>query len=350
MFYRKYRPQHLTELDTEDVKTQLTSILKSPVIPHAFLFTGPRGTGKTSTARIVAKILNAEVNKNGITSLQVDTADPNVKAIADGNSADVIEIDAASNRKIDDIRELIAQLKFSPLAAKYKVYIIDEVHMLTKEAFNALLKSLEEPPAYTVFILATTEIEALPKTIVSRCIRINFNKAQRKDIVHMLERIAVGEHLTLEKESLDLIAHIAEGSFRDAAKMLEIVALGGDLSPLAVQRALGISIQTNDLLLSLTKHNATEALQWITKASEQGSDFKFIIEQLLGTLHTELLSKHNIDKGSDELTSFTVKQIASLISLLQKAYSQLKITPIASLPLEIAVVDYCSQQEAPIKN
>ncbi len=350
MFYRKYRPQHLTELDTEDVKEQLTSILKSPVIPHAFLFTGPRGTGKTSTARIVAKIVNAEINKDGITSLQVDTTDPNVKAIAEGNSADVIEIDAASNRKIDDIRELIAQLKFSPLAAKYKVYIIDEVHMLTKEAFNALLKSLEEPPAHTIFILATTEVDALPKTIVSRCIRINFNKAQRKDIIHMLERIAKGEKLSLEKESLDLIAHIAEGSFRDAAKMFEIVALGGDMSPLAVQKALGITIQTNELLVACIKRDDTSALQWITKAAEQGSDFKFIIEQLLGTLHTELLAKHNIDKGSEELASFSIKQIALLISLLQKAYGQLKISPIASLPLEIAVVEYCSQQEAPIKN
>lgn len=350
MFYRKYRPQHLTELDTQTVKDQLTSILKAKIIPHAFLFTGPRGTGKTSTARIVAKILNAEENKNGIVTLEVNAQDPNVKAITDGTSADVIEIDAASNRKIDDVRELIAQLKFAPLAAKYKVYIVDEVHMLTKEAFNALLKSLEEPPVHTIFILATTEVDALPKTIVSRCMRINFNKAQREDIVHMLDRIAKGEGLSIEKESLDLIAHMAEGSFRDAAKTLEIVALSGDTSPLAIQKTLGINIDHITLLAALCTSNAADSLNWIVKASQQGSDFKFIIEQLLDTLHTELLAKHAIEKSIPELEHMSVKQLAFLISLLQKAYSQLKITPIASLPLEIAVVEYCAQQEASIKN
>jgi DNA polymerase-3 subunit gamma/tau len=350
MFYRKYRPRTLSELDTKEVQDQLSSILKASTIPHAFLFTGPRGTGKTSTARIVAKVLNAEVNKEKITVLDVDTKDPNVKAIAEGSSADVIEIDAASNRKIDDVRELIAQLKFAPLAAKYKVYIIDEVHMLTKEAFNALLKSLEEPPAHTIFILATTEVDALPKTIVSRCIRINFNKAREEDVIHMLDRITKGEKLSVEKESLELIAKAADGSFRDAAKMLEIAVLNEDTSMQGIQHSLGVSDTTMELLICLAKNNPTEALQWITKAAQQGSDFRFIIEQLLNMLHIQLLAKHNIEKESEELKSMTVKQIALLISLLQKAYGQLKITPIASLPLEIAIVEYCSQQEAPIKN
>ncbi|KXK09428.1 MAG: DNA polymerase III subunit tau [Microgenomates bacterium OLB23] len=350
MFYRKYRPQNLTELDTQSVKDQLMSILKSPVIPHAFLFTGPRGTGKTSTARIVAKILNAETNKDKIIAFDVDPQDPQVKAISEGNSADVIEIDAASNRKIDDVRELISQLKFSPLAAKYKVYIIDEVHMLTKEAFNALLKSLEEPPTHTIFILATTEVDALPKTIVSRCMRIHFNKAQRADILHMLTRIAQGEHIAIEQESLELIAHIAEGSFRDAAKTLEIVALGGNTSLQSVQHTLGIYLNTVDLLAALTNKDTAAALTWIKKAAEQGSDFKFVIEQMLDTLHAELLSRHGLDTARPELAALTVKQLAQLISLLQKAYTQLKITPIASLPLEMAAVEYCSQQEATIKN
>jgi len=350
MFYRKYRPNNLSDLDTAYVKEQLTSILKSTTIPHAFLFTGPRGTGKTSTARIVAKILNAAVNREKITTLEVDVSDQNVKAIAEGNSADVVEMDAASHRKIDDIRDLIAQLKFAPLVGKYRVYIIDEVHMLTKEAFNALLKSLEEPPSHTVFILATTEVDALPKTIVSRCIRINFNRAERNDIVHMLERIVKGENLTLQKESLDVIAHIAEGSFRDAAKMLEIVSLNDDTSPEAIKKSLGVSTNMTDLLLSLAHNDPTAALQWVMSAREQGTDFKFIIEQLLDILHNELLSKYHIEKGSKELASLTVKQSALLISLLQKAYGQLKISPIASLPLELALVEYCAQQEALIKN
>jgi DNA polymerase-3 subunit gamma/tau len=222
--------------------------------------------------------------------------------------------------------------------------------MLTKEAFNALLKSLEEPPSHTVFILATTEVDALPKTIVSRCIRINFNRAERNDIVHMLERIVKGENLTLQKESLDVIAHIAEGSFRDAAKMLEIVSLNDDTSPEAIKKALGVSTNMTDLLLSLAHNDPTAALQWVMSAREQGTDFKFIIEQLLDILHNELLSKYHIEKGSKELASLTVKQSALLISLLQKAYGQLKISPIASLPLELALVEYCAQQEALIKN
>lgn len=350
MFYRKYRPATLAELDTRRIKEQLASILKTAVIPHAFLFTGPRGTGKTSTARIVAKILNADVNKKKITTLDPDKKDPNIIAISQGNSADVVEIDAASHRKIDDVRELIAQLKFAPLASKYKVYIVDEVHMLTKEAFNALLKSLEEPPAHTIFILATTEAEALPKTILSRCIRINFSKAEQEDIVAMLKRICQGEKLKIDESNLAFIAQAADGSFRDAAKTLEIVALGGDMSTEAIRTLLGSSSSVENLLRFVAECKTSEALSWIAEAASQGSDFKFIIENLLSLLHNLLLAKHNIKSEQLIKIDLTIKQIALLMSLLQKAYGQLKITPIASLPLEIAIIDYMAQQEISIKN
>ena len=157
MYYLKYRPRTLSELDNTAVKERIEKILSSKSLPHAFLFTGPKGTGKTSTARIIAKILNAEENKNGVTTMDPSQDDTQVAAIAKSSSADVIELDAASNRKIDDIRQIVSDLRFTPMSSKYKIYIIDEVHMLTKEAFNALLKSLEEPPESKIFILATTE-------------------------------------------------------------------------------------------------------------------------------------------------------------------------------------------------
>ena len=345
MYYTTYRPKSLSELDTAKIRDQLTAVLSSDRIPHAFLFSGPRGTGKTSTARIVAKILNAEVNQKKIANLNPPEKDPNVIAITQGSSADVVEIDAASNRKIDDVRELIAQLKFSPLVARYKIYIVDEVHMLTKEAFNAFLKSLEEPPAHTIFILATTEPDALPKTILSRCMRINFDKAAHSDIVSMLQRICKGEKLKVDKEALELIATAADGSFRDAAKTLELAALGKDTGAAAIRTLLGSHGRVEELLSFIAQNKTREALTWISAAATDGSDFKFIIENLLSFLHALLLAHYKIKDATPIKIDLSVKQIASLISLLQKAYAQLKITPITSLPLEIAIVEYIAEQE-----
>ncbi len=343
MFYLKYRPQTIKELDSASVRERIEKILASEHIPHAFLFTGPKGTGKTSTARIVAKVLNAHVNKNGITTLEPKADDENVQAIAKDMSPDVVEIDAASHRKIDDIRDIIAQLKFAPITSRYKIYIIDEVHMLTKEAFNALLKSLEEPPESTIFILATTEADALPKTITSRCVVIPFLEAQEADIISMLQRISKSEKLKIEDDALSFIAHYAGGSFRDAAKTLELASYEGDLSLDNIKKIVGHTTNHEELLHLIEGKKLSDALQWCEKQRESGSDFKILITALLDELHKQLLLKNKIDITVKNEYNFSIKNIAKLISLLQQAYTQLKYSPISSLPLELALIDFIEQ-------
>lgn len=179
MYYQKYRPQTIDQIDNETIRTQLKNILSKKTISHSWLLTGPKGTGKTSTARLLAKSINCLENlyaQKGTSEEPCNNCE-HCKLITSGNAIDVIEMDGASNRKIDDIRQLIDQVKFAPAHMRYKVYIIDEVHMLTNESFNALLKTLEEPPQSTIFILATTELDKLPKTIISRCLRLNFTHA-----------------------------------------------------------------------------------------------------------------------------------------------------------------------------
>lgn len=200
VLYRKYRPQKLADLDSEKIRERLTRVLSASYFPHAFLFSGPKGTGKTSAARIVAKALNCEKNKKQRTknkeqktkNKEQRTKNSEVEpcnscesciSITEGRNLDILEIDAASNRGIEEIRDLREKIKLAPVSAKYKVYIIDEVHMLTNEAFNALLKTLEEPPGHAVFILATTEPDKLLPTIISRCIRLNFHKAVKDEII-----------------------------------------------------------------------------------------------------------------------------------------------------------------------
>nr|MBP9719397.1 DNA polymerase III subunit gamma/tau [Candidatus Levybacteria bacterium] len=223
VFYRKYRPQTIEELDSEDVKKTLQSILTTGSIPHAFLFTGPKGLGKTSTARIVAKYVNCQgkEEKNVKPCNQCESC----LSITNGTNLDVLEIDGASNRGIDEMRDLREKIRLLPVSANKKVYIIDEVHMLTTEAFNALLKTLEEPPLHAMFILCTTEPHKVPATILSRCFHIQFKKATTPDLVHAFERIIKAENVEAEPEALIRIASFADGSFRDGVKVLEEIVL-----------------------------------------------------------------------------------------------------------------------------
>ena len=211
--YRKWRPQGFDALvGQEAVRTALTNALETGRIAHAYLFAGPRGTGKTSTAKILAKAVNCE---HGPTPNPCNECQ-NCVRINDGTSMDVFEIDAASNRGIDEIRDLREKVAFAPVSGRYKVYIIDEVHMLTTEAFNALLKTLEEPPPHVIFILATTEPHKIPATIHSRCQRFDFRRVTDADIVKRLREVADGSGIAADDDALQLIAVQADGGMRDA--------------------------------------------------------------------------------------------------------------------------------------
>ena len=218
VLYQKWRPKIFSDVVGQD---HITLTLKNSLIrdkyAHAYLFTGPRGTGKTSTARILAKALNTDIDPSGEPLLETQIS----QEIDSGKFLDLIEIDAASNRRIDDIRSLLENVQFMPSTGKYKVYIIDEVHMLTNEAFNALLKTLEEPPPQVIMILATTEIQKLPETIVSRCQRYDFRNVSDSHIVDRLKHISESEKIECEDELLWFIAQNSSGSLRDACNLLE---------------------------------------------------------------------------------------------------------------------------------
>jgi len=239
---RRWRPQQFNELiGQEHVSKTLANAIETGRIAHSYIFAGPRGIGKTTTARILAKALNCE---KGPTSTPCDTCSP-CQSIIKGTSLDVLEIDGASNRGIDEIRNLRENIRFTPSQGKYRIYIIDEVHMLTKEAFNALLKTLEEPPKHAIFIFATTEIFRVPATILSRCQRFDFKRIAIKTIIDQLQRICTAENITIEADALLQIAKKAEGSMRDAQSILDqIISYSGEnISAAQVSTALGIISQ-----------------------------------------------------------------------------------------------------------
>ncbi|OGD03564.1 DNA polymerase III, subunit gamma and tau, partial [Candidatus Amesbacteria bacterium RIFCSPHIGHO2_02_FULL_47_9] len=230
--YLKYRPQKIAELDLKSVRERLEAMVKSGRdLPHAWLFSGPRGTGKTSTARILAKYVNCRGKDKPCNKCETCVS------ITNGSCPDVIEIDAASNRGIDEIRQLRERVGLAPMTTDYKVYIIDEAHMLTTEAANALLKTLEEPPEHVLFVLCTTESEKLPETVVSRCAVVRFGRPSIDEISDRLEKVAKSEKVKLDLGDIKEIAAAARGSFRDAVKLFEQVMLGeGD-----VKKMLGAS-------------------------------------------------------------------------------------------------------------
>ena len=216
VLYRKYRPNNFDSLiGQKHVVEILKNSIKENKVAHAYLFSGPRGTGKTSTARILAKTINCLNNKNGVACEECE----NCKSF--GTNPDIIEIDAASNNGVEEIRELINNVKIMPTSLKYKIYIIDEVHMLSQSAFNALLLTLEEPPEHVIFILATTNLESVPITILSRCQRFDFRKINEKDIIDRLEYICKEENISYELDGLKEIAILADGGLRDALSILD---------------------------------------------------------------------------------------------------------------------------------
>lgn len=348
MFYLKYRPGNVEEIDNSTAKTIIKSLLESKNLPHAYLFVGQKGTGKTSSARIFAKSVNCASNKFSGRGNSVEPCNTckNCKSITATSSSDVVEMDAASNRGIEEIRSLIKEASLLPMSGMYRIFIIDEAHMITPEAFNALLKTLEEPPQSVMFILATTNLQKIPKTIQSRCYIVNFGRARKKDILHMLERICKGEKITVDPKLLDLVVSRSEHSFRDAAKVLEELVIQDKLTLTSGSKFLGVLGKEN-LLEVIEKKELKDALQWIEEFSRAGGDVKYLIEHLLETLRIHLLVKNGVRTDDEEDTpyAFSLVETSRLIKLLTEAYHTLKISPSESIPLEIAVVDFYNNKK-----
>ena len=341
-YYLKYRPQKFSELDTTDAREVLIRTFKSGKIPHAFLLSGPKGIGKTSAARIIAKAVNCLSKKR---SYEPCNRCEICQAITDGSALDLIEIDAASNRGIDDIRNLRDKIKLTPVKCKYKVYIIDEVHMLTTEAFNALLKTLEEPPEHAIFILCTTQPEKLPKTIISRCLRFNFHKANPEEVIRALERAVKGEKLKIEKGVLETIGKSVDGSFRDGHKILEQLSFAGRKITLKETKKLLGQIEElapDKLLLLLASKDVKAALTEIDRIVQIGGDLSVYIQEILERLRLGMLAKVGLEdiEPPEETKGFSVNQIKSLIQLFSRAALETKTSPIPQLPLELVVVEW----------
>ena len=351
--YRKYRPQKFSEVIAQNhIKVTLENEITSGKIAHAYLFSGPRGIGKTTIARIFAKSLNCQ-NRVGAEPCNECVS---CLEIGEGRSLDLVEIDAASNRGINEIRELKEQIKYTPVKSKYKIFIIDEVHMLTAEAFNALLKTLEEPPAYAIFILATTEAHKLPDTIISRCQRFDFKKVPFSDIVAHLGRLSAAEGIDVEKKVLENVARISEGYLRDALSLLgQIVSLGEKhISEAEASLVLPKNDwqKTLELLTYLFKKQTRQALSLVTELSESGSDLEHFTQITLETIRKFLLGKVTGDWqdlywefGEDQ--AMPVAQLAQnvrepnlvyMIEIFLETVGLYKQARIIQLPLEIAII------------
>lgn len=345
--YLKYRPRNLDELGLTDVAEALRKIVKSRNIPHAFLFAGPKGTGKTSAARILAKIINCE--KLGKGNTPCDRCKQCV-SITRGNNLDVIEMDAASHRGIDDARVLRDAVKLAPTAAKKKVYIIDEVHMLTTEASNALLKTLEEPPEHVVFILATTNPEKLIDTIRSRTTFIPFNKASMEEIVKTLQRVAKGERVKIDKDALEIIAQSAGGAFRDAIKILEqLIVEERELTKEFLEEHLlrKKAFDLDKFISLLVERDTKELLREVGTLGARGASVEGFLQALLGGLRAGLLAKVGVTLGPEELSELPKDDLIYLIELFSEASKDISDSPIEELPLELAVIKWCHTEPDP---
>ncbi len=350
VFYLKYRPQKISDLDSTEVRERLSMIFSKQSLPHAFLFTGPKGLGKTSAARIIAKAVNCTNKRKG--SFEPCGKCDFCVSITNGTNLDVVEIDAASNRGIDEIRDLREKIRLSPVSAKKKVYIIDEVHMLTTEAFNALLKTLEEPPVHALFVLCTTEPQKVPATIISRCLHISFKDPTDLEMKRSFKRIMDGEGLKVDDEGLDAVLKLSEGSFRDGSKIMEEVSINFGKRKIGrkeIEETFNISTISNSkksLLLSLASKDAKRAVSEITNLSRQKVDLRFFTEELLSLLHQMLLTSFELGKDEEaqrllKETKFGIEDLKKLIDLFSKAHTKIKLSVSPQIPLEIAAIDFC---------
>jgi DNA polymerase-3 subunit gamma/tau len=371
VLYRKYRPQSFKEvIGQEHVVQTLTNAISDGMISHAYLFSGPKGSGKTTIARILAKAVNCQ-HPTSNTQHPISNYEPCNKCsscleIMEGRSIDLIEIDAASHRGIDEIRELRDGIRFAPVKSKYKVFIIDECHQLSKDAANALLKTLEEPPSHAIFILATTEVHKMIPTIISRCQRFDFRRIQVPEIIRKLESIAEKEGIKFEKSALSLIALNSRGSFRDAESLMdECISFSGQTSLIKtenIKELLGIIEvgQISKFVDFLIKKDAKEAILFLNFMVDQGIDIQEFAKTLVYYLRQLLLLKINpaflnpetsglnaeeLQTMKNQTTTLAEKDIQNTLQLFIEAENKIKYASIPQLPLELAIVDIAGPKE-----
>lgn len=355
---RKYRPTSFSNLAGQEVLVKtLTNAIKTERISHAYIFTGIRGTGKTSTARLLAKSLNCigKDNENKKATTEPCGVCEHCKAISESRHVDVYEIDAASHTGVDDMREILENIQYRPTSARYKIYIIDEVHMLSKSAFNALLKTLEEPPAHVKFFFATTEIRKVPPTILSRCQRFNLSRIDTEKLKEHIKYIAEKENAVIDDEAALIIAKAAEGSARDAVSILDqaISNTNGDVKSDAVASMLGLSDQSInfDLFEHIAFGRIQEALDLITKQHNLGSEPALIIKDLLNInywitrlkIHPESLevtpfASGDLEKLKKLSQEFSIPDLSKIYQMLLKSLSEIQISPNPNIAFEMAII------------
>ena len=363
VLYRKYRPQTFAEIiGQEHIVQTLTNAISSGMVSHAYLFSGPRGSGKTTIARLLAKAVNCQNRKGN--EYEPCNKCSSCLEIMEGRSMDLIEIDAASHRGIDEIRELKDGIRFVPTKSKYKVFIIDESHQLTKEAVNALLKTLEEPPAHAIFVLATTEIHKMIPTIISRCQRFDFRKLTLPEIIKRLEIISQKEKAKIEKAALELIALNSGGSIRDGESLLDQVLTfagtfekGREIKAEDIKGLLGL-VEIN--LVSkfcdfIAEKNASEAINFLNDTIDKGLDLQNFTKALINYLRQTLilkmtgekegnliitgLTKEEFQKLGEQAAVFKEDELRNILELFFEAENKMKYSSIPQLPLELAIIE-----------
>jgi len=352
--YRVYRPQTFEDVvGQEHVTITLRNALREGRLSHAYLFNGPRGTGKTSAAKIMSKAVNCEQPQDGEPCNECATC----RAITEGSVTDVLEIDAASNRGVEEIRDIRDKVRFAPSDVRYKVYIIDEVHMLTTEAFNALLKTLEEPPSHVLFILATTEPHKLPATIISRCQRFDFHRIPLQVMVNLLQKICLSQGVRVEEQALQLVAKLAEGGARDALSLLDqaISYSKDEVRASDIMQITGTVAQSyfSTLALHIVERDVAKVMEQFDRVMVQGKDPEQFLQDFLYyyrdmlLLKTapqleEIIERTMIDDQFVEVAQkHTLPELYAKIEVCNQALTQLKWSTYARVLVELTLVKLC---------
>ena len=359
--YRKFRPQTFEEMvGQEHITRTLRNQIIADRVGHAYLFNGGRGTGKTSSAKILARAINCLNPKDGEPCNECEIC----KAALNGSLTDIVEMDAASNNSVEDIRSIREEVNFLPTKAKYRVYIIDEVHMLSQGAFNALLKTLEEPPEHVKFILATTEPQKLPATILSRCQRFDFKRISNEDIIKRLEIVCKESNIEITKQALNIIASLAEGAMRDALSILERCVQDGEnnIDEDKIKELVGIPKITHihSITEAIIKYNIDEAMESITKVLDEGKDLNNLLWEVIKYIKDILMVKtgqkltiynetdfENLKKLADEVSK---ERAISLINELSKLENDMKSSTQRLIVFEAGIIRLCDKELASSEN